>query len=264
MKRFIYCVIGTCVFVLFSACASTPKTETRNPQDPYEAWNRKVFAFNETFDTYLLKPVSQGYKRYTPAVAQAGVGNFFSNLSDVKNALNGILQIDAQRTLTGTMRFMLNSTFGIFGLIDIATAGGLQKESTSLSMTLYKYGVPSGPYLVLPFFGPDDVRGSVALLPESYYLSPDGDGSVAFSSQWLKENKLPLTVVDVVNIRAQFLGAGSLIVGDKYTFMRDMYLQRRAHQQQGGVVTHDAFGDEQQLGDGVGEEEEEGENLDSF
>jgi len=207
-------------------CASIPAGSERSPQDPWEPFNRSVFEFNEGLDTYLLKPVVAGYRFILPEFVRDGIYNFFSNYNDIYTALYNLLQGKPDYAFNDLMRVVVNTTMGLGGLIDLATPGGLEKHKEDWGQTLGVWGVPSGPYVVLPFFGPSNVRdtfGTVADLESDYLfrLLPD----VALRNS--------ITGLRVVNARNTYYEAGDLLDGaaiDKYSFVRDAYIQRRAYQ----------------------------------
>jgi len=132
--------------------------------DPLESWNRRVYHFNYRFDEWVFLPVVDGYRYITPGFVRSGVSNFFSNLGDVSNLLNSLLQFKGERSLDTTGRLLLNTTIGIAGLWDPATMMGLPRQSEDFGQTLGFYGVPSGPYLVLPLFGPSNLRDTGGML----------------------------------------------------------------------------------------------------
>ncbi|WP_114637444.1 VacJ family lipoprotein [Polynucleobacter necessarius] len=222
--------IKRCVLLLMAAllvgCASIPAGVERSPQDPWEPFNRSVFEFNEGLDAYLLKPVVAGYRFILPEFVREGIYNFFSNYSDIYTALYNLLQGKPDYAFNDLMRVAVNTTMGLGGLLDLATPGGLEKHKEDWGQTLGVWGVPSGPYVVLPFFGPSNVRdtfGTVADLESDYLfrLLPN----VALQNS--------LTGLRVVNARNTYYEAGDLLDGaaiDKYGFMRDAYIQRRAYQ----------------------------------
>ena len=219
-------------FVLLSlvagmvGCASIPAGVEPSPHDPWEPFNRSVFEFNEGLDTYLLKPVVAGYRFVLPEFVRDGIYNFFSNYSDIYTALQNLLQGKPDYAFSDLMRVVVNTTFGLGGLIDMATPGGLPKHKEDWGQTFGVWGIPSGPYVVLPFFGPSNVRdtfGTAADLESDYLfrLLPD----VALRNS--------LTGLRVVNARNTYYEAGDLLDGaaiDKYSFVRDAYIQRRAYQ----------------------------------
>ena len=207
-----------------SGCATT-----NNPRDPIEGFNRGVFAFNDTVDKYALKPVATVYKNVLPSFVQTGVHNFFGNLTDAWSAANNLLQGKGEAGMQDVTRFAINSTFGIVGLIDIAGPAGLPKHNEDLGQTLGHWGVPSGPYLVLPLLGPSTLRDTAAL-PGDWY----GD---------IWTHKTPVNVrnigtgIKAIDARASLLDASDLVEGaalDRYEFIRDGFLQRRESQVRDG------------------------------
>ncbi len=205
---------------VLSGCAAPS-----NPQDPFEKFNRASFAFNDTVDRVALKPAATVYKNVTPGFVQTGVGNFFGNLSDAWSAVNNILQGKGEAGMTDFTRFALNSTFGIAGLLDIASEAGLQKHDEDFGQTLGYWGVPSGPYLMLPIFGPSTVRDTTAL-PADLWGDPWNHKEPA---NWRNIG----TGVRVVDTRASILDASNLMEEaalDRYEFIRDGFLQRRQSQ----------------------------------
>ena len=207
-------------------CASIPAGVEPSPHDPWESFNRSVFEFNEGLDAYLLKPVVAGYRFILPEFVRQGIYNFFSNYNDIYTALFNLLQGRLDYAFNDLMRVAVNTTMGLGGLLDLATPGGLEKHKEDWGQTLGVWGVPAGPYVVLPFFGPSNVRdafGTVADLESDYLFRflPD----VALRNS--------VTGLRVVNARNTYYEAGDLLDGaaiDKYSFMRDAYIQRREYQ----------------------------------
>ncbi|MDZ5637202.1 VacJ family lipoprotein [Janthinobacterium sp. GMG1] len=200
-----------------SACATGT-----NPRDPLEGYNRAMFKFNDTVDQVALKPVATAYKTVTPSFVQTGVGNFFGNLSDVWSAVNNLLQGKGEAGLQDVVRVSMNSTFGILGLIDIASQAGIPKHNEDFGQTLGWYGVQPGPYVMLPLLGPSTVRDTVALP-----LDITGD-------PWRYKDPVNVrnigTVTRVVDKRAALLDATNLMEAaalDRYEFIRDGFLQAR-------------------------------------
>lgn len=209
---------------LLAGCA-TPS----NPQDPLEKFNRASFAFNDTVDRTVLKPVATAYRDVVPGFAQTGVSNFFGNLSDAWSTVNNFLQGKGEDGLNDFTRFALNSTFGIAGLLDIASEAGLQKHNEDFGQTLGVWGVPPGPFLVLPLLGPSTVRDAAA-------LPADFAGDIwAYKTpvNWRNTGSGVL----VVHKRATLLDASNLFEEaalDRYDFIRDGYMQRRESQVRDG------------------------------
>lgn len=190
--------------------------------DPWESWNRKVFAFNESLDVHVLKPVATAYSEIVPSPVRTGIDNFFGNIGDAWSAVNLMLQGRFKAGLDQGMRFAVNSTIGLAGVLDVASEAGLDKNSQDFGKTLGKWGMGTGAYIVWPVFGPSSVRDSIAL-PFDWQASP----AVVFDDG---RKKVLITVLNGVNARANFLRAGDMLEGialDKYTFYRDAYLQRR-------------------------------------
>ncbi len=190
--------------------------------DPWESWNRKVFAFNEKLDENVLKPVATAYTEIVPSPIRTGIDNFFGNIGDAWSAVNLFLQGRFKAGVEQGMRFAVNSTLGLAGVLDIATEAGLEKNSQDFGKTLGKWGMGTGAYIVWPLFGPSSVRDSLAL-PVDWQASP----GVIFDDG---RKKVAITALNLVNTRANFLRAGEMLDGialDKYTFYRDAYLQRR-------------------------------------
>ncbi|SBS33490.1 putative phospholipid-binding lipoprotein MlaA precursor [Marinomonas spartinae] len=215
-------VLLACLLVFSQAAFAAATDESK--QDPWESWNRKVFNFNTTLDTHFFKPVARGYVDYTPVVVQRGVSNFFSNLGEVSNITNNALQGKKNGFVASTWRFVINSTIGIFGLFDVASALGLRQYDEDFGQTLGYWGVPSGPYLVLPFFGPSTVRDASGMVVDYSDYRPQDEVGLNRDQRW------GLLGLQAINKRASLLGAENLIVGDPYTFVRDVYFQSRDHQ----------------------------------
>ena len=156
---------------LLTGCASTGAVEERHPDDPWEGFNRRVFAFNDALDRAILRPVARGYRNVTPQPVQTGVGNFFSNLGEIRTALNSVLQGKPGNAGIATSRFLINTTVGIGGLWDFATHMEITGREEDFGQTLGVWGVNEGPYLVLPFLGPSTVRDTAGL-PLDMYTYP--------------------------------------------------------------------------------------------
>ncbi len=234
-----------CIFVCFfavivAACAASPSQDDRRESvsdaDKFESFNRQVFRFNDTVDRWVLKPVAIGYDKVLPSPVKTGVGNFFSNLREIRNIVNDGLQWKWKQAANDTGRLLLNSTVGILGLFDVATEAGLEKsDGENFTQTLAKWGVPRGSYLVLPFWGPTTVRGGFSI-PADWYLWP-----VNYVES--SDARLALNALDIVHGRAEILETEELISGDRYLFIREVYLQRLEFLENDGVVEDD-FGDD--------------------
>lgn len=206
--------------VLLSGCATT-----YNP-DPLESVNRKTFAFNEGLDQVVLKPAATAYQAVLPAPVRVGVSNFFANLGDPWSGVNLLLQGRVKEGLSDFARFGTNTTVGLLGVLDVASGWGMLRHGEAFSDTLGAWGVGGGAYLVLPLLGPSDLRGAAAL-PVNTLASPTGQvGDVAVRNS--------LTVLGMVDKRAGLLDVTRMIDDaalDKYLFVRDAWLQRRAQRE---------------------------------
>ncbi|HET7774689.1 MAG TPA: VacJ family lipoprotein [Burkholderiaceae bacterium] len=203
---------------LASGCASLGS----NPADPLEPINRKVFAFNDTVDRAVTKPIAQGYQKVVPEPVRTCVGNFFYNMSVPLTAVNNLLQGKVVSFCQDITRFTLNTIFGFGGCVDIATELGIERNRTDIGETLGRWGMPPGPYLVLPIFGPSTVRDSTSLLVDLGYnpITQINDDNA----------RLSLVVLRAVDTRASLLRAEQLLDSmgiDKYNAIRTVYLQQR-------------------------------------
>jgi phospholipid-binding lipoprotein MlaA len=206
-----------------ASCAALAGCATpSNPHDPLEKFNRATFAFNDTVDRVALKPAATAYKKVLPSFVQTGVNNFFGNLSDIWSSANNLMQGKGQDGMTDFMRFALNSTFGLAGVLDIASEAGMQKHNEDFGQTLGVWGIPSGPYLMLPLLGPSTVRDTAAL-PADIWADP-----------WSYKDPVNVRNIGIglraIDQRASVLEASNLFEEaalDRYEFIRDGYLQRR-------------------------------------
>ncbi|MFC3283426.1 MlaA family lipoprotein [Litchfieldella rifensis] len=225
-------LVVTLVLMILAGCASQQNVEP-NPEDPWEGFNRRVFAFNEAIDRVALKPLAQGYDAITPQPVQTGVGNFFSNLGEVRTVLNSLLQGKPNNAGVAAGRFVINTTIGIGGLWDVATGIEVTGREEDFGQTLGVWGVGEGPYLVLPLLGPSTVRDTTGLPLDMYtypltYVEDD-------------EVRYALTALRMIDRRASFLEQEELIRGDRYSFIRDAYLQRRRFEVSDGELGEDPF-----------------------
>lgn len=206
--------------LLLTGCSSFGFSKYAQQKDPLESFNRGVYVFNDTLDKAVLKPVAQGYSAVTPTPVKNMVNNFFSNLDDVVVTFNDLLQFKFRQAASDGSRVLFNSTFGIFGLFNVTDR--LEKHNEDFGQTLGYWGVPSGPYLMLPFFGPSSMRDGPGLYADSF-VSVIGrtKNMSARNRDWLAEG---------VNTRAGLLEGEKVLdeaVIDRYSFIRDAYLQRR-------------------------------------
>ncbi|WP_433694036.1 MlaA family lipoprotein [Paraburkholderia phenoliruptrix] len=210
--------------VAAAALAGCTTVQTPTQGDPLEGLNRTIFTVNDKLDQYALKPVAKGYVFITPQPVRDSVTNFFSNIGDVYIAANNLLQLKITDGVEDIMRIVINTVFGVGGLFDVATLAKLPKHDNDLGLTLGHYGVPAGPYLVLPLFGPSTLRDAVGSIGNYYvnplsYIDPPG-------LSWA------LYGLNIVNTRANLLNASDVLEGaalDKYSFVRNAYLQRRQY-----------------------------------
>ena len=212
------------VVALLAGCSSiqTGRTAPGQRLDPWENWNRKVFAFNEGLDEKVVIPVATLYSDVLPQPIRTGVGNFYGNMLDAWSAVNNLLQGKVAEAIDDVTRVGTNTLFGLFGVVDVASEMGLDHRYEDFGQTLGSWGVGAGVYLVLPVLGPSSLRDAAAL-PLDRAASPAlliNNGST----------KTGLTLLQLLNTRASLLGATRVIDDislDKYTFIRDAYLQRR-------------------------------------
>jgi phospholipid-binding lipoprotein MlaA len=228
MRKMRAAVVTAAATLALAACSTV---QTPSKQDPFESFNRTMFTFNDKLDTYALKPAATTYKNVVPQFARDRVSSFFSNLNDIYSAANNLLQGKITAGMEDVMRFAMNSTFGIGGLFDFASPAGLPKHQADFGMTMGHYGVPPGPYLVLPLFGPSTVRDSAGLL-----VDWQGDLAWYIRPIWIRTT---LYGIRIVSTRASLLGVSELLSGaalDQYSFVRNAYLQRREYLIHGGDV----------------------------
>jgi phospholipid-binding lipoprotein MlaA len=223
------CAAGLVPLVLLALLGGCATSGAVNPRDPFEATNRVVFDVNDGFDKAVLKPVAQAYRAVLPQPVRTGVRNFFGNLQDPWHGINNLLQGKVEDGLTDWFRFATNSTIGLGGVMDVASTMRMTKHNEDFGQTLGVWGFESGPYLVLPLFGPSTVRDGLGLIVDAY----------GFGGFWLPRLIDPphrvawrnsLSALDLVSFRAGALEAESIFETaalDRYSFMRDAYLQRR-------------------------------------
>lgn len=212
------------IFAFMGGCASVPDNY-RDPRDPWESYNRGMHQFNQDFDKAIWRPVSEGYQTVVPAPVNKGITNFFGNLLDFTSAINNLLQLKLSRMATDVGRILVNSTVGVLGFMDVASNMDLPSYKEDFGQTLGYWGVPPGPYFVLPILGPSSVRDGVGLIPD-WYTQP-----VAYLDS--KETRWALAVLFSVDKRADLLGASNVLdeaALDPYSFARDAYLQKRRNE----------------------------------
>lgn len=227
MNRVTKLLLAVATMLTFVGCASTSSPNA----DPWEGFNRGSFAVNEAIDKAVLTPAAKGYQAVTPKFVRSGVSNAFSNVGDVGTGVNNLLQGKPGSALSDLGRVLVNSTLGILGLFDVASPMGLDKNNEDFGQTLGKWGVGSGPYVVLPLLGPSTLRDSVGRVPDRY----------TSYGRYLEHVPTRNTVqgVDIIRIREELLATGKTLDEaslDKYQFLRDAFLQRRLNQVHDGKV----------------------------
>ena len=210
MKRFL--------FLFFISTFSIAEDEDVNV-DPFESTNRIVFEISDDLDTMIIRPVAEIYRDVTPRFIKNSVTNFFYNLSEVDTIINQLLQGKIVLAGQDSLRFLINSTIGIVGFVDVATRVGFERHDEDFGHTLGYWGLPAGPYIFLPLIGPSNIRESF-IKPTSWFLP----GNLSVSDE---EAKIFINLLDAVETRERLLVAEKLIVGDKYEFVKSVYLQTR-------------------------------------
>lgn len=227
------CVV--CVLIIaMQGCASS---EERDPRDPWEGLNRGVFKFNEAIDRTVVTPVAKGYNFILPGFLNRGITNAFNNLKDIVTAGNQLLQLKPLGAFESLGRVMFNSTLGLGGLIDLASGFGMPRYNEDFGQTLGRWGVGQGPYFVIPLLGPSTVRDGVGLGVDAFVISP-----VAYLDSIAAT--FGMYTVFYVDTRAGLFKAGEIIEAaalDKYSFIRDAYLQRRENLVNDGAVDFESF-----------------------
>ena len=211
-----------CATLLLAGALSGCATSGGNPADPLEPFNRAMFSFNDTVDGAVIKPVAKGYRAVLPGVVRSGVSNFFANLEDVWICMNNLLQGKFEEGFQDFGRVIFNSTLGIAGIFDVASGAGFQKHNEDFGQTLGRWGVGSGPYLVLPILGPSTIRDGMALLVDTqadlvFHIDGVPTHNTLYASRAISNRANLLDTSDVIEQAAL----------DKYSFVRDAWLQRR-------------------------------------
>ena len=217
--------------------ALAEEADSKNKSGALEGFNRTMHGFNHHLDKWLLKPVTKGYKWITPDPVERGVSNVFGNLKEVINIPNDLLQGKFKQAANDTGRLLVNTTIGVGGIFEVADSMGLKKsEGEDLGQTLATWGVPAGPYVVVPFFGPSTLRD----------LPAGAVDSLAFDVVRYEDNvslRNSIYGLRAIDTRSQLLDSEELLSGDRYTFIKDAYLQRREYLVNDGEVEDD-FGDD--------------------
>ena len=203
--------------------------------DPFEEFNRKTFEFNENVDEKILKPVAKFYSNFPPKVKN-GVTNFFNNLEDVETSINQLLQGKPKKSINDISRFIINSTIGLVGFVDVASKIGLERHEEDFSQTLAVWGVGSGPYIMLPGLGPSTLRDTLSRPVSSF-------SSITFHMTDTDVN-IALKTIDAIETRERLLDVESLLSGDKYSFVKDAYIQSINYEIKDGIDVEDEFVDD--------------------
>lgn len=224
-------ILASILIVSLTGCATT----YNNPQDPYEGFNRAMFSTHEAIDNTILKPVAKGYDYIAPAPVKTGVSNFFSNIGDVPNMANNLLQGNIGRATNDFFRVVINSTIGILGFFDPATVMGLDKSEQDFGITLAKWGVGEGNYIFLPVIGPGSPRDTTGKLVDFAILNP-----IAYVGDIPARNSL--TGGQTVDKRTTLLPTDKVVdeaALDKYAYIRDAYKRMRYYKINGAVMPSD-------------------------
>ena len=203
--------------------------------DPFENINRKTFEFNENLDEKILKPTAKFYSKFPPRIKN-GITNFFNNLEEVDTCVNQLLQGKPKKSANDLTRFLINSTVGLGGFIDVASTMGLERHEEDFGQTLAVWGVGEGPYIMLPGLGPSTLRDTFSK-PVSSFLS------VTFHMTETDVN-ITLKSIDAIETRERLLDVESLLSGDKYVFVKDAYIQSIQYEVKDGIDVQDEFVDD--------------------
>jgi len=223
MFKVVKIIVVSFIF-LISGCASTSIPTTVDNNDPFESLNRASYSFNSVIDKAIMKPVAKGYDAVTPDPVKTGISNFFANLDEIPTMTNGVLQGKFAHAFNDLGRFLINSTLGLAGFIDVATDLGLEQHDEEFGQTLGTWGIESGPYIVLPFLGPSTVRDALARPVDSYTsLKKEVDHIPTRNS---------IYALELLDLRYRLLAIDSQLEDalDEYTFVRDAFLMRRQYQ----------------------------------
>lgn len=229
-KRITPSMIARCRLLLLAifgmalvGCASIPAGQLKSKNDPFEPMNRAVFTFNEALDDYVMTPVAKVYRFILPEFVRERISNIFSNIGDIYTSVNNLLQGKPKEAADDLVRVFVNTTLGLGGMFDVATAGGMEKRKEDFGQTLGVWGVNPGPYLVLPFFGASNIRDTAGFFV-------DFKTDILFQQIPDVAVRNTVTGVRIVDMRAKYLDSSNLLEEaaiDKYTFVRDAYFQRR-------------------------------------
>jgi len=217
-----FCLIAA---LLAGGCATQPAApkEERSEADPWEPLNRQIHGFNTGFDKVTFKPLAKGYEKVIPQFMRTGIRNFSSNLRTPLNAINAFLQGNAKSGFSETGRFLANSTLGLLGFIDVGTDMGLEKHNEDFGQTFAKWGIPDGPYVVIPFLGPRTLRDAFAI-PLNIFADP----LIHYDNASVRDK---IYFIRLIDVREKLFTAESLLEGsqDRYLSIREAYLQNRLY-----------------------------------
>ena len=216
-------LVASIVFTLLISSSISKASD----DDPLEPMNRAIFGFNEVVDDIILEPVAEGYRYITPDPIEDSITNFFNNLGEINTIVNSALQLKLDKTISSSSRFVMNSTGGVLGLFDVATTLGIDRHREDFGQTLGHYGISPGPYLVLPFFGPSSLRDA-----PGFYIDVLIEKDISpIHTELHHEERQIIQATNVIDTRANLLKATKILdtaAKDKYIFLRESYLQRRA------------------------------------
>jgi phospholipid-binding lipoprotein MlaA len=230
-------LLGSLVALSLCGCVTLPPNSPRSPEDPWESWNRGVYKVNDKLDHAIIKPVARTYVKVVPQPLRTGVSNFFANLDTPTVMINDALQGKFRAAANDLGRFALNSTVGLGGLFDPATAAGLDKNDEDFGQTLGKWGVHAGPFVEIPLLGPSDVRDAPSRVVDAYTNPQAYVHNIVV--------KYPLYGLYLIDVRAGLLSLDDTIsrAYDPYAVVRDAYLQRRAYLISDGKVNEEPLED---------------------
>ena len=222
-RKALQALIMTLMMMFLVGCASIPEGQPRSKKDPWELVNRNVFSFNETLDKYVVKPITHVYEFILPEVIRDRISNVFSNVGDVYTAINQLLQGKPKAAFDDLTRVLVNTTIGLGGLFDVASDAGLEKHNEDFGQTFGVWGIGDGPYMMLPLLGPSNVRDTVG-----WAFDINTDILINYIDNIPVRNSI--TGVRIVDQRSKYLNSTNLLgdaAFDKYTLIRDAYIQRR-------------------------------------
>lgn len=226
--------IGQSAVLLLLFCVFVTSPAAGQADDPWREANERLFKLNDYFDQLIVRPVATSYTLFIPRVARQGIGNFFSNIDDINVLVNDLLQLKLGAVMNDSGRLLVNSTLGVGGILDVASGFGLYKNEEDFGQTLGRWGVATGPYIMLPVFGASNVRDSFGLVLDTLF------NPIQYHSD--ESLRLTMFLVREMEARSGLLALDELITGDRYLFLREAYSQRREYLVTDGQL-EDEFGD---------------------